>query len=66
MALLQQLAVAGSGGSPPPSGNGPAPRSLVHRDEKTGETYLKLPVPSPEVVNQALQAFGELLKNFQK
>lgn len=65
MALLQQLAATGSGG-PTLSGNGPAPRTLVQRDEKTGETYLKLPVPPPEVVNQALQAFGALLQSFRK
>src|SRR5262249_5574275 len=63
MALLQQLT---TGGTTAPSGNGPAPRSLVQRDERTGETYLKLPVPPPEVVNQALQAFGALLQSFRK
>jgi superfamily II DNA or RNA helicase len=49
-----------------PTGNGPAPRSLVQRDERTGESYLKLPVPPPEVLNQALQAFGALLQSFRK
>jgi hypothetical protein len=43
-----------------------APRSLVQRDEQTGETYLKLPVPPPEVVNKALEAFGALLQSFRK
>ena len=66
MALLQQLAAAGSGGTPAPSGNGSASRSLVQRDEQTGETYLKLPVPPPEVLNQALQAFGTLLQSLRK
>jgi len=67
MALLQQLATASSSGSSTPSGNGAvAPRSLVQRDEQTGETYIKLPVPSPEVVNQALEAFGALLQSFRK
>ncbi|HWG45323.1 MAG TPA: DEAD/DEAH box helicase [Gemmataceae bacterium] len=66
MALLQQLTAAGNGSSTP-SSNGPtAPRSLVQRDEQTGETYIKLPVPSPEVVNQALEAFGALLQSFRK
>jgi hypothetical protein len=58
MALLQQFA----GGSV----NGPAPRSLVQRDDRTGETYLKLPVPPPEVLDQALQAFGALLQSLRK
>jgi hypothetical protein len=66
MALLQQL--AGETGVAPVSGsgNGPAPRSLVQRDDRTGETYLKLPVPPPEVLDQALQAFGALLQSFRK
>ncbi len=66
MALLQQLTAASGGGSPAPTGNAAAPRSLVQRDEQTGETYIKLPVPSPEVVNQALEAFGALLQSFRK
>jgi superfamily II DNA/RNA helicase len=66
MALLQQLTTAGSGGTPAPSNNGPASRALVQRDEQTGETYLKLPVPPPEVLNQALQAFGALLQSLRK
>ena len=65
IALLQQLATASSSESSASTGVGPTPRSLVQRDEKTGETYLKLPVPSPEVVNQALQAFGALLQSFR-
>ncbi len=60
MALLQQFAGAAQGGAA--SGGGPR----VHRDEQTGETYLKLPVPKPEVLQQALQAFGALLQGFQK
>jgi superfamily II DNA or RNA helicase len=65
LALLQQLAVPSAAASTP-SGNGPAPRSLVQRDERTGETYLKLPVPPPEVLNQAVQAFGALLQSLRK
>jgi hypothetical protein len=65
MALLQQFAMTRSGG-PTLSGTGPEPRSLVHRDEKTGETYLKLPVPSPEVVDQMVQALGALLHRLRR
>lgn len=65
LALLQQLATP-SGGKPAPSNNGPVPHSLVQRDERTGETFLKLPVPPPEVLNQALQAFGALLQSLRK
>jgi hypothetical protein len=57
MALAQQLTQASSGGA---TTNG-----LVRRDERTGETYLRLPVPSPEVVQQALQVVGALLQTYQ-
>ena len=61
MALLQQFA----GGS----GNGPAAgtaSSLVRRDERTGEAYLKVPMPKPEVLDQALQAVQTLLQSMRK
>jgi hypothetical protein len=54
MALAQQLATA--------SRQAPGPDGYVRRDEATGETYLRFPVPSPEVVNQALQMVGSLLQ----
>ena len=63
MALLQQLTRAGSSVGTTPSGHGLVSGSLVQRDEKSGETYLKLPVPPPEVVNLALRALGELLQS---
>jgi hypothetical protein len=40
--------------------------SLVYRDERTGETYLKLPVPAPEVLDQALQAMSALLEGLRR
>jgi superfamily II DNA or RNA helicase len=67
MALLQQFAGAANGNA---SGPGrPAAggvQSLVQRDEKTGETYLKLPVPPPQVLDQAVRAFGALLDSLRK
>jgi hypothetical protein len=36
------------------------------RDERTGETYLKVPVPKPEVLDQALRAVGALLESLRK
>jgi superfamily II DNA or RNA helicase len=70
MALLQGLATGARSGTSKgttSSGNGSAvtPRSLVTRDERTGETYIKLPVPPPDVLNQALQAFGALLQGWR-
>ena len=60
LALLQQFA---GGARPAAAGGQPRPGlSLVTRDERTGETYLRLPVPNPEVLDQALQAFGTLLR----
>ncbi len=61
MALLQQFAGA--------SGNGPAAgtaSSLVRRDERTGEAYLRVPMPKPEVLDQALQAVQTLLQSMRK
>jgi superfamily II DNA/RNA helicase len=57
MALLQQFAAR------PTTGAGLA--SLVKRDERTGETYLKVPVAKPEVLDQALKAFEALLQGLQ-
>jgi superfamily II DNA or RNA helicase len=57
MALLQQFAAR------PTTGGGLA--SLVHRDERSGETYLKVPVAKPEVLDQALKAFETLLQGLR-
>jgi superfamily II DNA or RNA helicase len=66
MALLQQFVGARSG-SQAPSGSVPAAaKSLVARDETTGETYLKVPLPAPEVLDQALQAVSALLQNLRR
>jgi superfamily II DNA or RNA helicase len=66
MALLQQF-VSARAGSQSNAATGPVtPKSLVTRDEKTGETYLKVPLPAPEVLDQALQAVGALLQNLRK
>jgi hypothetical protein len=61
LSVLQQLA-APPQGAPGTNGAG----GLVHRDEKTGESYLRLPVPPPEVVTQALGAVQKLLESFRR
>jgi hypothetical protein len=38
----------------------------VVRDERTGETYLKVPVPSSEALEQALKAVGTLLESLRR
>jgi superfamily II DNA or RNA helicase len=62
MALLQQ-ASGTSRGEGSISAQGTA--ALVRRDEQTGEAYLRLPMPKPELLNQALQAFGALLEGMR-
>ncbi len=66
LSLLQQLATPSDQRDAGRPASGPTPRSLIQRDERTGESFLKLPVPPPEVLNQALQAFGALLQSLQK
>jgi len=69
LAILEQLAAAARpGGAPaesaaaPPSGG----LSLVHRDPQTGETFLRLPMPSPEVLDRALGAISTVLAQFRR
>jgi superfamily II DNA or RNA helicase len=69
MALLQQLAGASqgtAGGRAQAAQADKAGPALLQRDEQTGETYLKLPVPKPEVLDQALRAIGNLLESLRK
>jgi superfamily II DNA or RNA helicase len=61
-ALLQQLA----GPQARPGGAGGGAAGIVRRDEQTGEEYLRLPVPPPEVVHQALGALQALLQSMQR
>ena len=60
MSLLQQLA------APATNGRANEAPSLVQRDEKSGETYLRLPVPSPEVLDQVLRGVGALLEGLRR
>jgi superfamily II DNA or RNA helicase len=64
MALLQQWSAGAAGKS---GGNGSAGLgNLVQRDERTGEAYVKFPVPPPEVLDQALQALGNLIQGLRR
>ena len=58
MALLQQFAGRRDGRR--------SVASLVQRDERTGESFLKIPAPKPEVLDQALQAVQALLQGLRK
>ncbi len=55
-ALLKQVSAAG------PSGV----KSLVRKDEATGETFLRLPVPSEAMLSQAVSVLGQLLEGLRK
>jgi superfamily II DNA or RNA helicase len=66
VALLEQLATASRPSAEGQAGPARPGLSLVARDERTGETYLKLPVPSPEVLDRALAAFQGLLQSFSR
>jgi hypothetical protein len=60
IAFLAELAAAARGSSTPgrPASTG---LPLVRRDPKSGEAYLHLPVPKPEVIERFLAAAQELL-----
>jgi hypothetical protein len=64
LALLQQLAAPPRGGNGQ-GGQGGVP-ARVCRDEQTGETYLRLPVPPPEVLQNAVGALAQLLESMRQ
>ena len=61
VALLEQLAAASH---VPRDGQSEGLR-FVHRDPHTGEDYVRIPVPSPEVLDQVLQMIGALVDRFR-
>jgi hypothetical protein len=71
LTVLEQLASASRGPAAPgastpakaPSAQGV---SFIHRDERTGENYFKLPVPNPEILDRALGAIGALLERWKQ
>jgi superfamily II DNA or RNA helicase len=74
LALLEKLAAASrqessrsaSSDSSPANAAPSSGLSIIHRDAQTGETFLKFPVPSAEVVDQVLGAVSALLERFKK
>ena len=61
VALLEQLAAASH---VPRDGQSEGLR-FVHRDPHTGEDYVRIPVPSPEVLDHVLQMIGALVDRFR-
>ena len=66
LSLLQELASAAR----PAGGEQQAPArsglSVVRRDRETGEPYLHLPMPSPDLLDRVLSAAGELLRGLRR
>lgn len=61
VAFLEQLAAA----SHAERDSGAGGLRFVHRDPQTGEDYLRIPVPSPEVLDDVLQTIGALVDRFR-
>ncbi len=36
--------------------------ALIHKDEKTGKTYLKIPLPEKDALQDIISAFGKLVE----
>jgi hypothetical protein len=67
-ALLQQLAAAsgdpgGLGAAAAASSTG---QSFIRRDASTGESYLRIPMPATEVLDQALRTLSTLLDSLRR
>jgi len=65
--LGRALSGAGSGGGAgpqAPSGRSPIalPENLLARDDRTGQNYLKLPLPEPEVIQKVVEVLGSLAR----
>jgi hypothetical protein len=39
---------------------------MIGRDENTGKTYLKIPVPEAEALNRIVSGLGQLLAGFMR
>jgi len=64
--ILEQLATASRGGPTAQAAAAGAGLSLVRRDERTGENYVHIPMPSPEVLDRVLHAVGSLLARLRR
>jgi hypothetical protein len=62
LAWLEQIAAVSHASG---DGRGEGLR-FVHRDPQTGEDYVRIPVPGPDVLDRALQTVGALLDRFRR
>jgi superfamily II DNA/RNA helicase len=67
-ALLQHLAAASSadGGPGKAAAASRKDQSFIGRDAATGESYLRIPMPAPEVLDQALRTLSSLLDSLRR
>jgi len=61
MNLSKTISQPAHTGEPAPVGHVAA---MIGKDEKTGKSYLKVPLPETEVLKNIFSTFGELLGNF--
>jgi hypothetical protein len=59
--FLEQLA-AGTNGASTKQTASPSGLSLIHRDPQTGERYLKIPAPEPEVLDRIAKTIEVFIK----
>lgn len=52
--------------SQPGQSQGKTAASFIDRDEQTGKSYLKVPLPEPEIIQNLFSTFSELMSKFQK
>jgi superfamily II DNA or RNA helicase len=62
LTLLEELAAAAR----PPGDRRADGLRFVHRDPQTGEDYLRIPMPSPQTLDQVLQTIGTLVDRFRR
>ena len=65
LSFLEQLTGAARASDHPPQSTTTA-ASVVRRDRETGESYLHLPMPSPEVLERLLASAGEVLRGLRR
>jgi hypothetical protein len=66
--LLQHLAAASSAANDVGTAAAASQKdqSFIRRDASTGESYLRLPMPTPEVLDQAMRTLSTLLDSLRR
>lgn len=63
LTLLEQLATASRAASSEPGRDG---LRFIQRDPDTGQDYLRIPMPSADVLDRALETIGQLLGRIER